>query len=434
MLSTTDILMLVILPVLLVCSAFFSGGETALFSLSRHQRLQLSRSRSITAPIVMQLVNAKHSLLVTLLLGNMFVNVIYFVIGSVLVLSLDERDVLSGAAGSALNILAVLLLILFGEVLPKLVAARFAMTWSRIAAVPLMVVCRVLSPIRAVLQAVIVEPVSRLFAPRQRPMSLSATELETMLELSQTRGVIDHEEEQMLQQVLTVGQLKVTDVMTPRVDVVAFELYADPAQLVAIARERRFSRIPVYSHDIDHIEGFVYTRQVLLNRPTTTGEVRGLVRQPFFVPELQKASGLLVEFRRRRITMAVTVDEYGGTAGLVSLEDVVEHIVGDIPGRCDQLRPPRVVAIGDGEWRVSADLAVGEWTEVIGRFPRINGISTLGGLVMAKLGRIAKVGDRVTLDNLTIEVVGMGRKRIETLRLELDRATTSAHHIGHATP
>ncbi len=434
MLSPADILMLSILPVLLACSAFFSGGETALFSLTRHQRLQLGRSRSMTAPIVTRLVNAKHALLVTLLLGNMFVNVIYFVIGSVLVMGLHERNVVSAAAGSALNILAVLLLIILGEVLPKLVAARFAMMWSSVACVPLMVIFRTLSPLRIVLQAVLVEPVSRLVAPRYRPTALSVTELETMLELSQARGVIDHEEENMLQQVLTVGQLKVKDLMTPRVDLVAFEIRADPAGLLGIARERRFSRIPIYSRDLDHIEGFAYTRQVLLNRPSTTAQVRSLVRQLLFVPELQTASGLLVEFRRRRTTMAMAVDEFGGTAGLVTLEDMVEHIVGEIRGRTDQPGLPRVVAIGDGAWRVSADLSVGEWTAVLGRFPRVNGISTLGGLVTAKLGRIAKVGDRVNMDNLAIEVESMGRRRIETLRLELHRTATAASRSDRTAP
>ena len=419
MLSPTDILMLAVLPLLLACSAFFSGGETAIFSLTRHQRHNLSRATSRTAAIVTGLVKAKQSLLVTLLLGNMFVNVIYFVIGTVLILSLHERDVLSTFIGNVLNILAVLLLILTGEVLPKLVAARFAMAWVHLAAMPLMVIYRTLTPLRILLQWLLVEPISRLLAPRHRPQAMSVAELESMLKLSQERGVIDHEEEQMLQQVLSLGQLKVTDVMTPRVDLVAYDLNDDPQQLWDLARARKFSRIPVCRGDLDHIEGIVLVRQVLLHRPVSRDQVEALIRAVRFIPELQSASALLVEMRRRRTTVAIAVDEYGGTAGLVSLEDVVEHIVGDIPGLQAGPQVPRVVAIGPGQWRVSADLSIGRWSAVLGRFDRVAGVSTLGGLVTAGLGRIARAGDRLTMGNLTIEVEQMDRQRITTVRLEL---------------
>lgn len=414
----TDILMLAVLPLLLLFSAFFSGGETALFSLTRHQRLRLSRSPSIAASAVTRLVDARQALLVTLLLGNMFVNVLYFVIGTVLILGLQERA-LSPTVGNLLNIAAVLLLILVGEVLPKLVAARFAMAWSTVAAVPLMIFFRGLTPLRVVLQTMLVEPVSRLLSPRHRPHGLSAAELETMLELSQKRGVIDDEEEQMLQQVLSLGHLKVRDLMTPRVDIVAFEVNDDPAKLVAMVKQRRFSRIPVYRSDLDHIEGIVYTRQVLLAGPRTAAQVKALIRQVNFVPELQASSTLLVELRKRGTTIAITVDEYGGTAGMVTLEDVVEHMVGDIPGSQIESQPPHVQAIGHNQWRISADLSVGEWAEEFGRVHAIPGISTIGGLVMAQLGRIPNVGDRTTLRNLSIVVETMDRHRINTLRLEL---------------
>ena len=425
MLRPTELLMLTILPVLLALSAFFSGGETAIFSLTRHQRHRLSGSPSIAASIITRLADAKPSLLVTVLLGNMSVNVLYFVIGTVLILRLRDRGVLSASVGNVLNIGAVLLLILFGEVLPKLVAARFAIPWSTLTAVPLMILYRLLSPVRTVLQLLLVEPISRLLAPQHPPKALSPNELETMLELSQERGVIDHEEEQMLHQVLSLGQLKVSDLVTPRVDIVAFDLDDDPGDLVRMIREKRFSRIPVYRGDLDHIEGIVLGRQALLNKPKKHADVRALIRQVRFVPELQSASGLLVELRKRGTAMAIAVDEYGGTAGLVTLEDVVEHMVGDIPGSQLPQKPPRVQALEHGQWRVSADLSIGEWADVFGRVRHIPGVSTVGGLVMARLGQIPKVGDRTTLGNLMIEVESMDRQRIDTLRLKLYEKVTS---------
>ena len=417
MLRHTDILMLSILPILLTFSAFFSGGETALFSLTRHQRLLLSRSQSIAAATITRLLNAKQSLLITLLMGNMFVNVMYFVIGTVLVLGLHKRHNLSPTLGTVLNISAVFLLILMGEILPKLTAARYPMPWSHAAAVPLMIIFRTLSPLRSILQSLLVNPISRLLAPRHPPTGLSATELEAMLELSQKRGVIDHDEEQMLQQVLSLGQLRVRDLMTPRVDIAAFNLKDDPANLMAIVRGKRFSRTPVYQDDLDHIEGFVYARQVLLRKPRTSTEIADLIRQVQFVPELQSANALLVELRKRGTTMAITVDEYGGTAGLVTLADAVEHMVGEIPGSRQTEMPPRVQAMGPGQWRVSADLSIDEWVDVFGRIRPVPGISTIAGLVMTRLGKIPRAGDQTTLGNLLIEVETMNRQRIETLRL-----------------
>lgn len=420
--------MLVVLPALLALSAFFSGGETALFSLTRHQRLQLSRAGTGSAVLVTRLVNARKELLVTLLMGNMFVNVLYFVIGTVLVLQLNEREAFGRAGpavGTALNVGAVLVLILLGEVMPKLVASRFALRWSLITAVPLAGVFRALSPLRVILQVFLVEPISRLLAPRTTPEALSTLELEQVLALGEKRGVIDHEEERMLQQVLSLGQLKVRDLMTPRVEVRAFDVHRPAAELLKLARQRKYSRIPVYGRDLDDVRGIVYTRQVLLQRPSTRQDVEALIRRVHFVPEQQSASGLLVACRKRGMTLAMVVDEYGGTAGIITLEDVVEHMVGDIAGAEGGGGAPAVEPLGNNRWRVSASLSIAEWTDVSGRAYDVPGVATIGGLVVARLGRFPKVGDALTLGNLRIEVERIDRHRMDTLLLQLDPDTTA---------
>ena len=419
MIGFTDIVMLAILPVLLLCSAFFSGAETALFSLTRHQRLRLQQSGTLVGSTVTHLLDQERALLVSLLLGNMFVNVLYFVMGTVLVLDLHERHVVGAAVGNVCNVATVLLLILVGEVLPKLIASRYAARWSSLAALPLMLVFRALSPLRVVLQGLIVKPVSRLIEPSRKPASLSPRELQAMLELSLQHRVIDHEEEQLLQQVLSLSPLKVYDLMTPRVEIAAFDLDGDPARLCDLIRKTRFSRIPVYHNDLDHIEGIVLARHALLAKPTTRDQVRSLIRQVPFVPELQSATRLLVELRRRGTTMAVAVDEYGGTAGLITLEDVVEHIVGDIPGPLQPTQPPRVQKIDSMRWRVDGELSVEEWARAFRLRAPLEGINTIGGLVMARLGRVARVGDRTKISNLAIEVESMAGNRIETLVLQL---------------
>jgi CBS domain containing-hemolysin-like protein len=318
-----------------------------------------------------------------------------------------------------LNLAALFVLILTGEVVPKLVAAQHPMVWSNWAALPLMVVHRVLTPIRGVVRGAIIVPLSRLLAPRQRPVELSPAELERLLELSQHQGVIDDQEEQLLQQVLSLSQLKVRDLMRPRIDMIAFELTQNPQKLIAMVAETRFSRLPVYRRDIDHIVGVVHRRQVLLTKPRTTDQVQALVRPARFVPDLQRADRLLVELRKARSTMVVVVDEYGGTAGLVTLEDVVEKMVGKIANRHESEPAPQVQSVGADQWRVSARLGILDWVSAFGTVVPIAGVSTIGGLIMARLGRLPNVGDRTNVGNLSIEVEKMDGRRMVTLLLQL---------------
>ena len=416
--------MLVLLPLLLCCSAFFSGSETALFSLTRHQCRQLSRDLSFRSSLVIRLLNERRNLLITLLMGNMLVNVLYFVIGSVLILGLYQQNLLGKAMGSFLNIIALLVLILMGEVMPKLVAARFAERCSLWTVVPLTVVHQVLLPVRVILRNMIVIPLSRLLAPDHHPVEISSEELESLLELSEQHGVIDDQEEQLLQQVLSLSQIKVRDLMKPRVDIKAFRLDDDPRGLIDMVKQTRLSCFPVYRLDLDAIEGVVYGRQVLLANPKTKEQVESLIHPVKFVPELQQADRLLVELRQLDEPMAIAVDEYGGTAGLLTLEDVVEMMVGQIANPHEHSVRPQVEGLGPGRWRVSGRLGIREWESLFASDAPMASVSTIGGLVMAGLGRVPRDGDRITVGNIGIEVEKMDGFRVNTLLLALHESTS----------
>ena len=416
--------MLASLPLLLVLSGFFSGSETCFFSLSSHQRLRLSRAGTVVTGCVVRLLDEKRLLLVTLLLGNMVVTVGFFVVTTVLLLALREQSGAPGWVMAVLNISPLLCLILFGEVLPKLIASSHAMPWARASAVPLLLMHRLLSPVRIVSTVLVIQPLARLIAPSRHPPALSPEELRALLDLSQQRGVINVEEEHLLQQVLSLGQMKVRNLMTPRVDMVAFDLDREPAELMQIVREHPLSRIPVYRDDLDHVEGVVYRRQVLLHRPADAPAIAALVRRVDFVPELQRADQLLVDLRRRGVTQAIVVDEHGGTAGLVTLEDVVEHMVGQIEGPHKGVDEPQVQRLDARTWRVDADLSVRAWRDAFGQGGAAPGVGTVGGLIMSRLGRVPAPGDRTELGNVVIEVETMAGRRPASLliRLRPDRA------------
>ncbi len=420
-------LLLLTLPPLLACSAFFSGCETALFSLSRHQRLQLSRSGHFGAASVVTLLGETRGLLITLLLGNMTVNVTYFVITTLLLIRFQEHARAGALTMGVLSVLPLVTLVLLGEVLPKMVAARCAPVLARWVALPLLLVHRVIGPLRAVVQALVITPLSRLIAPH-RPAAMSSSEFESLLELSQQKGVIDRDEEHLLQQVLELGHLKVRDLMRPRVDIIAFDLDQPTEGLIDLLRTRRVSRVPVYRGDLDHIQGVVFARQVLLKRPRHSQELAPLVRQVYFVPELQRADRLLIHLRKTGATLAIAVDEFGGTSGLITIKDLVEHVVGRLTDRQEPVDTPRAELVAPGLWRVSAELPIHAWIEAMGLSDEHGGlaslanVSTVGGLVMARLGRLPKVGDRVEIAGLSIEVQSMQQRRLDTLLLRVAAA------------
>ncbi len=422
MLGLPEITMMIAMAVLLGGSAFFSGSETALFSLTAHQRLRITREKSLIGQALRDLLAHTRGLLITLLMGNMTINVLYFVVSTLLLIRFNKNDAIPGSVVAILSIAPLIFVVLLGEVMPKLIAARKTVLWTRTCALPLLIVHKTLTPIRLITNALVITPLARLIAPTDRPSELTPQELAALLELSRDEGVIDVAEEELLQQVLSLSQLRVRELMTPRVDMIGFDIADEPETLAKVVRESGRSRIVMYRDSLDNIEGIAYARQVLLQEPSTEEEVTRLIRQVRFVPDLQRADQLLVQFRKTGTTVAIVVDEYGGTSGLITLEDVVEHMVGDIGGPGDAGPDQLVKQIGDNRWEVGAALSIRDWADAFGHHRILiqdKQISTVGGLVMATLGRIPRVGDTVKLGNVEIVVHEMLDKRLQTLHLRL---------------
>jgi len=418
-----SLILLLTLPVLVICSGLFSGSETALFSLTPHQRVRLAKTKTLAAQSATQLLSQTRALLVTLLIGNMLVNVLYFTLSTLLLDRWLERGTIGGglAAGGAFTTL--LAVILFGEVLPKQIAAQKALAWSMWIAVPLLAVHRLIGPLRIAAQNVVITPLARLIAPPTRPPELSPDELETMLTLSRRRGVIDQNEQQLLQQVLELSQIKVRDLMVPRVDIHGYDINSDANELMELARQTRLRHLPVYDDSMDQILGVALSRKVVLDPPKTAAQVRAMLMPVHYVPEIATGDQLLAKLRDAGVTFAIVVDEYGGTAGLVTLENVVEHIVGDIPGAFESEAEPVVEQLGKGVFRVGAELSVHQWDEWFGRNPAIvkaaGGAATLGGVVLGLLGKLPSAGDAVVLGNVVMTVERMTGRRVESLIVAL---------------
>ena len=401
------------MAILLAGSGFVSGSETALFSLTKGQLYRLRNSHGL-GKLTAGLMAEPNRTLNTLLLANLLVNVAYTGISASLVLSLRRDPAWLAPVAMLVSLLA---LILLGEVTPKMVAHVLGEKWALPAAPAIVMIGRVLCIPLWILERFLVGPMTRIAAPRSAGKTyIEADELALVLAMSAKRGIITHDANALLQEIVELTDLHVADVMVPRVDMIAYDVDASRAGLIDTFARTRLRRIPVYEGDLDHVTGLIHAKRLLLAGETPLRELVGPV---VFVPEAGNVERLLVQFRLRQVQTAIVVDEYGGTAGLVALQDVLEEIVGDIPAPGEAPEAPAVRELAPGQYILNADLAIHEWADAFKIDLAHRRISTIGGFVTAQLGRIARVGDEVTYRNLRFRVEAMRRRRICTLRLDL---------------
>ncbi len=403
------------LGLLLLGSAFFSGSETALFSLSAAHRHTLAESRNWLGRLAVRLTRRPRRLLNTLLLGNMIVNVAFSSTAAVLWLVLQKAGANPWVLGVA-SLVPLLTLILFGEVMPKMLAYSAAPQWSVIAAGPIFVAQKIMLPVLWVLESVIVSPVAKIIVPHaEESENLSADEFAALMNLSARQGIIDHDAGLLLQEIVGLTNVKAADVMVPRVDVVSYNVDDGAAGLIELFRKSRLGKVPIFEKDLDNVLGVIHAKHLLLTPATPLAD---LLKPVSFVPESANLDRVLMQFRVTGKQMAIAVDEYGGSAGLITLEDILEEIVGDLPdtGEAELAQP--VQKISDKEYLISADLSARQWAEVFRIDLSHHRISTIGGLVVWLMGKIPQVGDTITFRNLLFTAEETQGRRLRTLRLK----------------
>jgi len=404
---------IVLMLLLLVGSAFFSGAETAFFNLSRRQINLLKKSEHKLQKLAVRLLNKPRQLLSCLLFGNMIVNVLFFAAASVLTVRVRQQIGVTAAAVNAC--LTFFLLVLFGEILPKSLAYTSSRAISVAAALPVFMCLQVFTPILFVFRLLIIEPTIRLFVGAAKPAKpITTGEFKLLIEQVRKRGLISADENKLLTETIELGFLKVRDCLRPRVDMIACAV-TDPRETARdLMLKNHLTKLPVYVRTIDNIVGLVHLRQLLLEANTSLDK---LVQQVHFVPEQKTVESLLEFFRRTHTDTAIVVDEYGGVAGSVCLEDIAEELVGpiELTGGIEPIKQ-----IGPFEYRLAGDLAIHDWAEAFSIEPVETRLSTIGGLVTAFLGKIPKSGDVAYLKNLRFTVERVRKHRIETLILTLE--------------
>ena len=410
---------LILMAVLLVLSGTFSGSETVLFSLTSAQLKQQATSSNPLRRMAAGLMDQPKRTLTTILVGNTAVNVLLFATSYVLFRGLAEAY--GGWVNPVAAVFSVLLVVVGGEIVPKVLGVTLAERLAPASAAVVHFSGYVLGPLGRLLDWTIVEPLTRLIFGKPShhqtvENQLSTTELKTLLEMSRRRGLINSIEDIYLREVIDLNDLLVRDIMIPRVEVVLFDIDGSADELRDLMRESHMTKIPVAEGHADNVVGLIYAK-ILFFEPEKT--LRELVSPVRFVPELITGEQLLQHFRRTKSQIAIAVDEYGGMAGLVTLEDVLEEIVGEIYDPDDEEATDEIVAVSDAEYDISGGLSVQYWVQSFGIHGLTERVATVGGLVTARLGRPAREGDAVMIGNVRLRVTGVAGRRVTRLRLAL---------------
>jgi len=399
-LSLTSIKFL-ILGICLCFSAFFSGAETALFSLNPLTIKAMGKKGKLLSRIMAQ----PRKSLITILLGNMFVNVL----GSSLATSLALE--LFGDRGLAISSgVMTFLILVWGEITPKTASAHYPEKISLIVAHPLYLFSQLVSPLRRVLD-VVTHILLRALGERgtDKRLSFSEEELKYLVSLGHEEGNIDFVKRDLLQGIIELGGTTVDWVMTPRREIFSLRASLTVEKAKRLVRESGFSRIPIWEGREENIVGVLYVKDLIPHLfregSMTIGEI---IRPPYFIPERRRAVDVLREFKRKRVHIALTINEYGELSGLVTMDDLLRGIIGEAVGKGEEL-PYRFRR--DGGFVCQADMELAKFNRVWGA-SLSSSYRTLGGYIMEKLGRIPRRGERIKLDGLTFHILRARPNRI----------------------
>jgi putative hemolysin len=386
------------MALLLVGSAFFSASETALFSIPRYQLRRLQQRPGLVGRSITTLLESQRSLLVTILLGNMFINVLY---ASLAVLYGARLARTQGYFNLVLvNTLSLAALIIIGEVIPKSVAVNSPLVVARLFAPVLLLFRTAIMPIRVFFEAV-VKRLTALVPPGRAETPASAEDLSNLLEVGSEYGLLTPRENEMLREVIEFGTIEAREVMTPRIDVSLCDLDAGKEGLVKLIRECKLSKIPVWRDNPDNIVGVIHAKDVFLY---PDWQVDSFVRKVMFFPETAKIDFILRELLAGQQTMAMVVDEYGGLEGIVSLEDILEEVVGEIEDEFNKAEH-KVTRLSGDRYLVSAVLTLREWNDIAGTSLVDKEIETISGMVAMRLDRLPEKGDTVKLEGYRFTVL-----------------------------
>lgn len=405
-------LQIIVLIFLLLLSAFFSASETALMSLSKIRIRHMVEDGVKGAKLIEKLTEDPNKLLGSILVGNNVVNIG----ASALATSVAVKAFAESGVGIATAIMTILILI-FGEITPKSIAKQRSEGVALKVSSSVNIIVKILRPFVAIF-TFISSTVLKLFGGdlnKDQPF-ITQEELKTMVDVGEEEGVLEEEEKEMIFNVFEFGDIQVKDVMVQRVDIVALGLDSTYDDVIDIIKEEQFSRIPVYNDSIDDIIGIMYVKDLILLNNKDNFKVQDCIREAYYTFEFKKVTELFKEMKKSRNHMAVVLDEYGGTVGIVTIEDLLEEIVGEIEDEYDELEE-EIEVVKEDEYIVDGRIRLDDLSELIGVKMESEEFDSIGGFVIGQLGRIPEPKEEVSYENMRFVVEEIDKNRIKKVRI-----------------
>lgn len=399
--------------VLLCLSAFFSSAETALTTVNKMRVRTMAEAGHKQALTLTKVIENPSKMLSTILVGNNIVNLS----ASSLMTTLTMQLFGSKAVGLATGVLTLLILV-FGEITPKtlstLYSEQIALKYASIIYTLMIIFTPVIFFVNQLSLGVLL--LLRI-DPNKKKDPITEDELRTIVEVSHEEGVIESEEKKMINNVFDFGDSLAKDIMVPRIDMVMVEVNASYEEVIEVFREERFTRVPVYEETTDNVIGIINMKDLILFDNCEAFSVRNFLREPLYTYEFKKTAELMVEMRKTFNNIVIVLDEYGATAGLITLEDMLEEIVGEIRDEYDQDEEDEVQQVAPGEYMIEGSMKLDDLNDMLGLKLESEDYDSIGGLVIGLLDHLPEDGEEVTCENLRLVVEHMEKNRIDKIHL-----------------
>ena len=417
--SFKAIIGLIVLCLLLIASALISSSETAIFSLQPADINDLESHSDTKSKLLLKLREKPKTLLATILIGNNLVNVTITLLSTYIISQMFDIRNYPVAAFILEVIVVTSLLLIIGEITPKIYASKQAVKISRFMARPLSALIVIFKP----LSRILVKSTSFMDKHLEKKKGeISIDDLSTAVDIATETSTLA-EERQMLKGIASFSEKEVSNVMRPRIDIVGIDYGMPFTEMLETVIKSGFSRIPVYQESLDNINGFLYVKDLLPYLDAESYEWHKLIRPAFFVPENRKINDLFQDFREKKIHIAIVVDEYGGTSGLITMEDVIEEIVGDISDEFDKEKQEQhYTKLDDGSFLFKAQTSIVDFCKIFGvdedYFEPMQGeADTLAGLILEIEGRIPEIGFKFDFEEFVFEITDADLRRIKEVKV-----------------
>lgn len=418
--DSSDAIQLVILFVLLGLSAFFSSAETSLTTVNKMRIRALIEEGNKRAVKVSKILDNPGKMLSAVLIGNNIVNISASSLATVLATKLFG----SSGAGIATGILTLLILI-FGEITPKSLATLYAEKISLAYAGIILFIMNIFTPLIFLINKLSHGLLLLLHInPAKKVAAMTESELRTIVDVSHEEGVLESEEHSIIQNLFDFGDAQAKDVMIPRIDMILADVDTTYEELLSIFEKTRYTRFPIYENTTDNVIGIINMKDILLYNPEDKFSIRDFLRDAYYTYEHKKLSELMLEMRKTSVNIAIVLDEYGATSGLITLEDLLEEIVGEIRDEYDADEETSNIRLNDNEYLVEGHMRLDDLNEMLGTDFESSDYDSVGGFIIGQLDKLPKEGDSITIDNVRLVVETLDINRIEKVHIYLLESCT----------